>query len=187
MKNEYTITKRLIRSWENGWWFNSAGKTALFICLCCEAILLILLPCQLDYYIGHKAAYETITLVYYVVCHTWVLLCFLYVPVAPRIVYANPNDPNHQHNHYKTCSKNYCVRKWKRSIELTESEITVYDHTSVLKFEYSTIKRVKEKRKVVIIFLKSGLELRLYKKAFVTGSWEECKKLLSRKSSINIK
>lgn len=187
MTNEYTITKRLMKSWVKGWWFNSIGRTALLIILCCEAIILIMMPFQIDYYLGYKVAYETFVFMYYVICHTFVLSVCLFIPVAPRIEYANPYNSNHQHNHYKTCSKNYCVKKWKRSIELTENEIIVDDEYSVLKFEYSAVKRVKERRKVVIIFLKSGFEIRLYKNAFVTGSWEECKKLLSSKSSINIK
>lgn len=181
MKNEYMITKRLMKSWINGWWFNSTANTALLLFECFFGVVFFIFPSLYIHYFGYYETLENLYTALWCICHAGTLFCILYIPLVPR-AYARQNNIK-----YKTYSKNYCVRKWKRSIELTESEITVYDHTSVLKFEYSTIKRVKEKRKVVIIFLKSGFEIRLYKNAFVTGSWEECKKLLSRKSSINIK
>ena len=187
MKNEYTITKRLTKSWEREWWFNSVGNTASLIFLCSFVAFLFALPYPVTYLIEHEAVYEMVYHIIFAIFHSLALLMAYLTFYSPSAMYANPNLPYYHFNSYKINSKNYCVRKWKRSIELTESEITVYDHTSVLKFEYSTIKRVKVRRKLVTIFLKSGLELRLYKKAFVTGSWDECKKLLSRKTSVKIK
>lgn len=187
MKNEYTITKRLIRSWEKGWYFNSAVNTVVLILYCSLVAFCLVLPHPFTYLIRHEAVYERFYPVIFAIFHSIALLTAHLTYVIPRTMYSNPGDPNHQNNHYKTCSKNYCAKKWQRVIELTENEIIVDDKYAVLKFEYSTIKRVKEKRNMVIIFLKSGFEIRLYKNAFATGSWEECKKLLSRKSSINIK
>ena len=191
MKNEYTVTKRLIRSWENGWWFNSAANTALLIFTCISAILFFIFPQIFSYYFGYyatsNATLKSLYTALWYICHVGTLFLLLYTPSASRIMYSNPYSPNHQYNYYKTCSKNYCVKKWQRAIELTEDEIIVTDHNSVLRFEYSTIKRVKERRKSVIIFLKSGFEIRMYKNAFVEGSWEECKKLISRKSLVNVK
>ena len=182
MKNEYRITKRLMKSWAKGGWFNSTANTVLLLFAYLCAILLFILPQLFIHYYGYKATLEELYFKLFALYHTVALLLILYIPFISRvnaILYSKQ---------YKINSKNYCVKKWRRIIELTEDEIIVNDDdNSVLKFEYSTIKRVKEKRKVVIIFLKSGFEIRLYKNAFVKGSWEECKKLLSRKSSIKIK
>ena len=187
MKNEYTITKRLMKSWEKGWWFNSATNTTFLIFSCFFGALFFVLPQMFIHYLGYYASLKSLYTALWVICHVGTLFLILYIPYVPRINYANPSSSNHQHNHYKTCSINYCTKRWKRSIELTENEITVYDHNSVLKFEYSAIKRIKERRRLAIIFLKSGFEIRLYKKAFVEGSWGECKSLISRKTSVKVK
>lgn len=181
MKNEYRITKRLMRSWAKGWWFNSTANTVSLIFFCFYAILFFILPQLFIHYSGCKETLEELYFKIFSTCHTFALLVILCIPLLSLM---NSSQYNKQ---YKTCSKNYCAKKWQRVIEFTEDEIIVDDQYSVSKFEYSTIKRVKEKRKMVIIFLKSGFEIRLYKNAFAEGSWEECKKMISRKSLVNVK
>ena len=66
-----------------------------------------------------------------------------------------------------------------RTIEFLDDEIVLTDHTSVSKFQYSNIEKIKEKNNVVMIFMNHNLALRLYKDAFVEGSWEECKEKIN--------
>ena len=68
-----------------------------------------------------------------------------------------------------------------RTTEFLEDEIVLTDHTSVSKLKYSNIKKIKEKNNIVIIFMNDNMALRLYKDAFVEGSWEECKEFLNSK------
>ena len=65
--------------------------------------------------------------------------------------------------------------------EFLDDEIVLTDHTSVSKFKYSNIQKIKEKNNVVMVFMNNNMALRLYKDAFVEGSWEECKKLILEK------
>ncbi len=187
MKNEYMITKRMMKSWINGWWFNSTANTALLLFACFFGVVFFIFPSLFVHYFGYYATLKPLYIALFAICYTGALFMLSFIPHTPRLAYANPYSPNHQHNYYKTCSKNYCAKRWQRVIKLTENEIIVDDKYAVLKFEYSTIKRVKEKRNMVIIFLKSGFEIRLYKNAFVNGSWEACKKIISRKSSVKIR
>ena len=60
-----------------------------------------------------------------------------------------------------------------------DDEIILTDHTSVSKLKYSNIEKIKEKNNVVMIFMNHNMALRLYKDAFVEGSWEECKKKIN--------
>ena len=179
MKNEYKITKRLMKSWAKGWYFNGAINIFTLFVECFCVALYIFFPYMMIHLMGHKAVLEPLYTVIFVICHAGALLLLSLIYVTPRSVYTTQ---------YRIYSKDYCVKKWQRIVEFTDDEIIVNDDdNSVLKFEYSTIKRVKEKRKMVIVFLKSGFEIRLYKKAFVEGSWEECKRLISRKAGVNVK
>ena len=83
---------------------------------------------------------------------------------------------------YKLYSTTYGVTEWMRTTEFLDDEIVLTDHTSVTKFKYSNIQRIKEKDNVVMIFMNNNMALRLYKNAFVEGSWEECKRILFEKS-----
>ena len=80
---------------------------------------------------------------------------------------------------YKAYSTTYGVSEWMRTIEFLDDEIVLTDHTSVSKFQYSNIEKIKEKNNVVMIFMNHNLALRLYKDAFVEGSWEECKEKIN--------
>ena len=80
---------------------------------------------------------------------------------------------------YKLYSTTYGVSEWMRTTEFLDDEIILTDHTSVSKLKYSNVEKIKEKNNVVMIFMNNNLALRLYKDAFVEGSWEECKKKLT--------
>ena len=82
---------------------------------------------------------------------------------------------------YKMFAKTYGVDEWLRTIEFTENEIVLTDHTTINKLQYCNIKKVIEKGNVILILLNDNIAFRLYKDAFVEGSWEECKKLLNSK------
>ncbi len=78
-------------------------------------------------------------------------------------------------NRYKLLSKTYGVSEWIRATEFTDDEIVFFDHTSVTRFKYENIKKIKDKNNIVFIYFNHNMALRLYKDAFVEGSWEECK------------
>lgn len=79
---------------------------------------------------------------------------------------------------YNIFSKTYGVSEWIRTTEFTDNEIIVTDHNSINKFRYANVNKIKEKNNLVIIFLDSNLVIRIYKNAFVEGSWDECAKML---------
>ena len=80
---------------------------------------------------------------------------------------------------YKLYSTTYGVSEWIRTTEFLDDEIILTDHTSVSKLKYSNINTIKEKSNVVMIFMNNNMALRLYKDAFVEGSWEECKEKIN--------
>jgi len=80
---------------------------------------------------------------------------------------------------YKLYSTTYGVSEWIRTTEFLDDEIIITDHTSVSKLKYSNIKTIKEKNNVVIIFMNNNMAIRLYKDAFVEGSWEKCKEKIN--------
>ena len=80
---------------------------------------------------------------------------------------------------YKLYSTTYGVNEWMRTTEFLEDEIILTDHTAVSKLKYTNIKKIKEKNNIVMIFMNNNMALRLYKDAFVEGSWEECKQKIN--------
>ena len=181
MKNEYTITKKLMKSWAKGWWFNSADNMFTLLYICCVQAFAIFIP-YLYVYLFHFLGYKTIPdLVYSIIFnafHIEALLFLLLTPFIPRVRCVIK---------YTLLCKNYSVKEWQRVTEFTDDEIIVTDHESIFKYQYRTIRRVKERENVVHIFLKSGTEIIIHKDAFVSGSWDECKKLISQKSYVKMK
>lgn len=85
---------------------------------------------------------------------------------------------------YRLCSTTYGVTEWIRTTEFLDDEIVLTDHTSVSKFKYNNIQKIKEKSNIIMIFMNNNMALRLYKDSFVEGSWEECKEIILKKKSI---
>ena len=87
-------------------------------------------------------------------------------------------------NRYKLLSRTYGVSEWIRTTEFADDAIILTDHNSISKFQYGNIKRIKENDDAVMIFFNDNLAIRLYKNAFIEGTWEECKEFLARKSMV---
>ena len=164
MKNEHKITKELMMSWAKEFYLVRVRDIILAILWSIVALcgLILLLS---SYLVGGDAL-------------NW-LLAFLFLFLATyklffgRFVYTAKR--------YKMFARTYGVGEWLRTIEFLEDEIVVTDHTTVNKLQYHNIKKVIEKGNVVLILFNDNIAFRLYKDAFIDGSWEECKKLLNSK------
>ena len=164
MRNEHKITKELMMSWAKDFYLVRASDIILAILWSIVAFCgLTLLATNII--VGGDAL-------------NWLLsFLFLFLSVYKlffgRFVYISKR--------YKMFAKTYGVDEWLRTIEFTENEIVLTDHTTINKLQYCNIKKVIEKGNVILILLNDNIAFRLYKDAFVEGSWEECKKLLNSK------
>lgn len=165
MKNEYTINKKTMLSWARKLPENTAPANIILwilwgivgvISLLLLAILIVTGGDWFDWYIAIV-----------------LLALTLYKLFFARLITAASK--------YRMCVKTYGVAEWQRAIEFTEDEIIVSDHTSVSRFGYDTVKKIQEKKNVVVIRLKSDMGIVLYKDTFVEGTWEECKAFLASK------
>ncbi len=164
MKNEYKITKSLIKSWAKEYHLHGAANIFWFVIWCTFCVVGILtfvfsLELQMDWIYTYFSAII-------------VLVALFKLFVSRFFVWSK---------RYKIYSTTYGVSEWTRTTEFLEEEIVVTDHTSVSKFKYSNIEKINEKDNLVLIFMKNNMGLRLYKDAFVEGSWQECKTLLENK------
>ena len=165
MKNEYKITKDLIKSWAKEYHLHGAANIFLFTLYCVAGVLgfsglIFSIAMSLDWKIIYLYA-------------LMLILAIFKLFIQRFIVWSN---------RYKLYSTTYGVTEWMRTTEFLDDEIVLTDHTSVTKFKYSNIQRIKEKGNVVMIFMNNNMALRLYKEAFLEGSWEECKRILFEKS-----
>lgn len=167
MKNEYTITKSLIKSWARKYNLYGTANIVLFVLWCViGAVGILTFSFSLE--LGMDWIYTYLSVL--------IILAAVYKLFVSRfIIWAR---------RYKIYSATYGVTEWKRITEFLDGEIVVTDHTSVSKFAYSAIKGIKEKDNQVILFVGNNITIRLYKDAFVVGSWQECKALLKIKTTI---
>ena len=164
MKNEYKVTKKLVMSWAKELQLFGAASVILFVLwiiagvigLANLVIAIVLKGAWLNIYLG-----------------VLLLVFSIYKLFVARFFIWNER--------YKLYSNVYGVTEWIRATEFTLDEITLTDHTSVTKVRYENIKKIKEKGNTVMIFLTHGLAMRLYKDAFVEGSWDECKEIINSK------
>ena len=178
MKNEYTITKKLMKSWAKGYHLNSA-KNFIFLIIACYVGIVSTLECAGTLYLlGYHVIYFPEYLAYVIIFGGLVLLSLHLIFIHPHTLFSRA---------YKIYSRNYGVKEWQHTTEFLDDEMVVTDHSSVYKYKYCNIKRVKDKGDYVIIFFKGGFGDRIYKNTFTLGSWEECKSLISKKSHINVK
>ena len=167
MKNEYKITKELLRSWAKEYHIHGAANIFLFILWCVVGI------------IGISG------LIFSIALHTDWIVVYLYALmlviavfklfIQRFIIWSK---------RYKLYSTTYGVTEWIRTTEFLDDEIVLTDHTSVSKFKYSNIQKIKEKNNVVMIFMNNNMDLRLYKDSFVEGSWDECKQMILEKKKL---
>ena len=158
MKNEYKITKKLMMSWAKEYHLHGTANIILFALWCIIGLIglgLIIIFSVIggdwrDWYISVLFLFASIFRLFFL----------RFVILSKR---------------YKLYSTTYGVNEWMRTTEFLEDEIVLTDHTSVSKLKYTNIKKIKEKNNIVMIFMNDNMALRLYKDAFVEGSWEECK------------
>lgn len=163
MKNEYKINEALVKTWAREYHIHG-GKSVVTFVLWCFVALSSLFCAILSFQMQTD----------WVTCYISVLFLILsiYKLFFARFVIVR--------RQYKLLAKTYGVTEWTRSIEFSENEILISDHTSSMKYAYNQITKIKEKGNVVFLFLSNNGAIRLYKDAFVGGTWEECKqKILS--------
>ncbi len=165
MKNEYKITKQEMMSWAKEYHLHGRRNIVgfiIFLILGIDGLFLIILhsltkdASWLDWYLA----------AIFLIVSVYKLFFERFVVMARR---------------YKIYSTMYGVSEWIRSAEFTDDEIILTDHTSVSKFKYENIQKIKTKGNVIMIFFNGNIGLRIYKDAFVEGSWEEFKEKISAK------
>ena len=164
MRSEHKITKELMMSWAKEYYLFRTRDIILAI-LWSIVGLCGLIPLIALALVGGEAT-DWILSILLIVLATYKLFIGRFVYISKR---------------YKMFAKTYGVDEWLRTIEFLEDEIVLTDHTTINKLQYCNIKKVIEKGNVILILLNDNMALRLYKDAFVEGSWEECKKLLNSK------
>ncbi len=166
MKNEYTITKDLIRSWAKEYHLQGGLNIFLFILWCFLGVigiwgLIFSIALRADWFVIYLYALISVIAVFKLFIQRFIIWS----------------------KRYKLYSTTYGVTEWMRTIEFLDDEIVLTDHTSVSKFQYGNIQKIKERGNLVIIFMNHNMALRLYKDAFKTGSWEECKSMILEKTT----
>ena len=164
MKNEYKITKALIKAWAKEYHLHGTSNIVLFVLWCLVGVIAAE---------GLLASIVMPSDWFAIYLFSVLLILAIYKLFISRFVIWS--------NRYKLSCTTYGVTEWMRTTEFLDDEIVLTDHTSVSKFQYSNIEKIKEKDNVIMIFMNHNIALRLYKDAFVVGSWDECKKMILEK------
>ena len=164
MKNEYNVNKEEIISWSKGYRIRSAfGITliCLYVILFSTGVALFTLlalgggdPLQWG-----VAVIATALPIYKLFFAQYVFAC----------------------SKYRVLSNTYGVAEWIRTVELTDEDIAVLDHTSVMRLKYCNLKKIIDGDRIVILLFANNITVRLYKDKFIEGTWQECKAMLESK------
>ena len=157
MKNEYKITRDIMISWSKSIFGTATVAFSIFYCV------IIFFSFGL---LGLLAFIRSTDL------KLWLIGLFILVFASYRLFFLRYYFFAKR---YKILSKTYGVTEWIRTTEFKDDEIVLTDHNSVCKLRYENIKRISENGNHVIIYFNDNLSARLYKDAFVDGTWEECK------------
>ncbi len=162
MKNEYKVTKKLMLSWGKEYCLFGAANVALFVLWGLAGLI-----GMVNVVIG------------IVLAGAWKNLCLGIILLLLALFKLFASRYIAWFERYKMYANIYGVSEWMRSTDFAEDGITLTDHTSVTKVRYENVKKIKEKKNVVMIFLSHGLAIRLYKDAFVDGTWDECREMIN--------
>lgn len=166
MKNEYKITKKLMKSWANEYHIYGKRNVINFALWCIVGVCGIFM-----------------LTIYFFYDNNWLNLYFAFVFLFLSIYKLFFSRFVVLSRRYKLFEKTYGVSEWLRTTEFLDDKIVVTDHTSVMEMKYSQITKSKERSNVVLMFCNNNTAIRVYKDAFVEGSWEECKELINSKCS----
>ena len=164
MKNEYIVTKKLMLSWAREYHLRGAANVILFALWCLVGVLGVALLGMLLVKGGPWTQWYLSIL--FVVLTVYKLVFSRFVVLA---------------NRYKVLSRTYGVAEWIRSVEFGEDAMHLTDHNSQTTLQYANLQAIREKGNVVLLLMNHNMGVRLYKDAFVQGSWEECRAFLAGK------
>ena len=156
MKNEYKITRDVMMSWSKSIFGTATVAFSIFYCVIIFFSFALL---------GLLAFIRSTD------WKLWLMGIFILIFASYRLFFLRYYFFAKR---YKILSKTYGVTEWIRTTEFNDDEIVLTDHNSVCKLKYKNIKRISDNGNNVIIYFNDNLSARLYKDAFVEGTWEEC-------------
>ncbi len=85
---------------------------------------------------------------------------------------------------YKFWAERYGTEEdWTRTITFNEKEIELSEGCITVKYAYEDIVEIKEKENRIWLNARNKTVIRMYRDAFVEGTWEECKQLIQEKQA----
>lgn len=155
MKNQFVVTEEMYRSWCIDSQFK--GRRLVFFIMWC-----VLFAICTGFVIVTK---EPLFVVYTVFC--------AYQAFARVFVLSHVN--------YRRLAKNYNCENWVRTIEFLDDKLMLSEESFSMTFAYESIEKFTDKDNKICIYFNNKTAVRLYKDAFVTGDWENCKGFLESK------
>lgn len=172
MKNRYKITKDLMLSWANGHHFRTIGSILMLLISCYLAIFGSAEFIRIFYLYGYHLIYVVELLALEMILGAFAVTAFFKIFFQPRSLYKKA---------YNRSALAYGTSEWTCTIELSDDDIIYTEHTTVVRYQYKNIVKIRDKKDSVMIFFNHGAAIILYKNAFVDCSWEDCKKLIAEK------
>ncbi len=152
MKNQFTVTKEMYKSWCIDSQFRGR-RLAFFIMWC------VLFGVCMGLAIWSR---EILFVIYAIFCG--------YQAFARVFVLANVN--------YRRIAKSYNCDNWVRTIEFLDDKIMLSEESFSMTFTYDSIVKFVDKDNRIWIYFNNKTCIRMYKDAFVSGNWEQCKRFL---------
>lgn len=171
MKNEYTVTWKLIKEWTRD--IGYGGIRLVFKVIYSILGVISLLSAVLITVMCIKNRIDSLTL----------NIAVLFFISAFAFYRAFLQDILMARQRYNLLSKTYGASEWKRTVEIGEESITLKEGIHTAEYEYRSVSEIKEKGNKIFICLSDRTAIIMYKDSFVDCTWEECKNRITEKKA----
>lgn len=173
MKNEYTVTRKLWKSWVKESQFK--GKRLFFFVTGCILIAVCIAGILFSAWVLTQTenAKDRSTLSLYIYLYALFGLFFAYRNFLFPIIAANKQ--------YTRYANLVGQEDFTRTILFEEDIITMKEGTMAAQFAYTDITEIIERDDLVMMHFRNGAGIRFFRSTFVDSDWASCKTLIEEK------
>ena len=82
---------------------------------------------------------------------------------------------------FNQLTKIHGSKSWMKTITISDTDIVISEGVTTVNCKTADVMRIIEKGDKIQLIMNNKMVVRMYKSAFVEGSWEACKELLNNR------
>ena len=153
LKNQYEVTWKFYKEWLLE--YKTKGRKLVFLIFWSIMALILLVA----------SFWEGFSAIYFLVAVFCVYRAFFRDYISIR-------------RQYNQLTKVHGSKSWMKTITISDTDIVISEGVTTVNCKTADVMRIIEKGDKIQLIMNNKMVVRMYKSAFVEGSWEACKELL---------